>query len=135
MGVSGQFGFNASAKIRVVGSKASIEWWDEFPNQLRYEVQGEAPRILDRGMGYLYQDDQGVSCNRVGGGHAEGYFESWANLYARFAHAFDAAERNDQTALAAIWLPGVEAGIEGTRLCEKCVESADNGSQWVNYKD
>ncbi|MEF1258628.1 Gfo/Idh/MocA family oxidoreductase, partial [Vibrio harveyi] len=36
-------------KIRIVGSKASIEWWDEQPNQLRFEVQGEAPRILERG--------------------------------------------------------------------------------------
>ena len=56
-------------KIRIVGSKASIEWWDEQPNQLRYEIQGEAPRILERGMDYLYQDASGVAANRVGGGH------------------------------------------------------------------
>lgn len=122
-------------KIRIIGAKASIEWWDEFPNQLRYEVQGEPLRILERGMGYLYQDDAGVSCNRVGSGHAEGYFESWANLYARFASAFNAMDQGNQKALADIWFPGVEAGIEGTRLCEKCVESADNGAQWVNYKN
>ncbi|MGR5165827.1 Gfo/Idh/MocA family protein [Vibrio astriarenae] len=121
-------------KIRIVGSKASIEWWDEYPNQLRYEVQGEAPRVLERGMGYLYQDAEGVASNRVGGGHAEGYFESWANLYHRFAMAFDAANRDDQAALADIWFPGIDAGIEGVRLCEKCVESADQGAAWVEYK-
>jgi predicted dehydrogenase len=121
-------------KIRVVGSKASIEWWDEQPNQLRYEIQGEAPRVLERGMDYLYQDASGVSANRVGGGHAEGYFESWANLYQRFALAFDAANRNDQEALAGIWFPGIDAGIDGVRLCEKCVESADQNSAWVEYK-
>ncbi|MGL6312601.1 Gfo/Idh/MocA family protein [Vibrio sp. WXL103] len=121
-------------KIRIVGSKASIEWWDEYPNQLRYEVQGEAPRVLERGMGYLYQDAQGVAANRVGGGHAEGYFESWANLYHRFALAFDAADRDDQAALSEIWFPGIDAGIEGVRLCEKCVESADQGAAWVEYK-
>lgn len=121
-------------KIRIVGSKASIEWWDEFPNQLRYEVQGEAPRILERGMGYLYQDAPGVASNRVGGGHAEGYFESWANLYHRFALAFDAANRDDQQALADLWFPGIDAGIEGVRLCEKCVESADQKAAWVDYK-
>jgi len=27
--------------IRVIGSKASLEWWDERPNQLRYEIQGK----------------------------------------------------------------------------------------------
>ncbi|CAM4375790.1 Gfo/Idh/MocA family protein [Vibrio agarivorans] len=121
-------------KIRIVGSKASIEWWDEYPNQLRFEVQGEAPRVLERGMGYLYQDAEGVASNRVGGGHAEGYFESWANLYHRFAMAFDAANRDDQAALADIWFPGIDAGIEGVRLCEKCVESADQGAAWVEYK-
>ncbi|MCG9628803.1 Gfo/Idh/MocA family protein [Vibrio mediterranei] len=121
-------------KIRIVGSKASLEWWDEYPNQLRYEVQGEAPRVLERGMGYLYQDAEGVASNRVGGGHAEGYFESWANLYHRFAMAFDAADRDDQEALAGIWFPGIDAGIEGVRLCEKCVESADQGAAWVSYK-
>lgn len=121
-------------KIRIVGSKASIEWWDEQPNQLRFEVQGEAPRILERGMGYLYQDAPGVASNRVGGGHAEGYFESWANLYHRFALAFDAADRDDQQALSEIWFPGIDAGIEGVRLCEKCVESADQNAAWVEYK-
>ena len=40
-------------KIRVIGEKASLEWWDEHPNQLTLEVQGEPVRILERGMGYL----------------------------------------------------------------------------------
>lgn len=121
-------------KIRIVGEKASIEWWDEHPNQLKYEVQGEAPRVLDRGMGYLYNDAEGVASNRIGGGHAEGYFESWANLYHRFALAFQAADNDDQEALANLWYPDVNAGIEGVRLCEKCVESADQNAAWVDYK-
>lgn len=121
-------------KIRIVGEKASIEWWDEHPNQLKYEVQGEAPRVLDRGMGYLYNDVDGVASNRIGGGHAEGYFESWANLYHRFALAFQAADNDDQEALANLWYPDVNAGIEGVRLCEKCVESADQNAAWVDYK-
>lgn len=120
-------------KIRVIGSKASLEWWDEHPNQLRYEVQGEPLRIMDRGMGYLYQDVDGVAASHVGSGHAEGYFESWSNLYHRFALVFDAIERDDQAMLAKIWYPGIDAGIDGVRLCEKCVESADNSSVWVEY--
>ncbi len=121
-------------KIRIVGAKASIEWWDEYPNQLRYEIQGEPARVLERGMNYLYQDAAGVSANRIGGGHAEGFFESWANLYHRFALAFDAADRDDQATLGELWFPGIDAGIEGVRLCEKCVESADQNAAWVEYK-
>ncbi|KJY70659.1 oxidoreductase [Vibrio coralliilyticus] len=121
-------------KIRIVGEKASIEWWDEHPNQLKYEIQGEPPRLLDRGMGYLHNDAEGVASNRIGGGHAEGYFESWANLYHRFALAFQAANNDDQETLANLWYPGIDAGIEGVRLCEKCVESADQNATWVDYK-
>ncbi|MCL9780754.1 Gfo/Idh/MocA family oxidoreductase [Vibrio sp. S4M6] len=121
-------------KIRIVGEKASIEWWDEHPNQLKYEVQGEAPRLLDRAMDYLYNDSEGVSSNRIGGGHAEGYFESWANLYHRFALAFQAADQDDQETLSKLWYPDVNAGIEGVRLCEKCAESADQDAAWVNFK-
>ncbi len=119
-------------KIRVVGSKASIEWWDEHPNQLKYEIQGEPARILDRGMGYLYEDDH-VNCDRIGGGHAEGLFESWANLYVRFATAMHAYDANEQDKVKDLIYPSVKDGVEGVKFIEKCVESADNGSVWVKY--
>ncbi|OLQ87859.1 oxidoreductase [Vibrio ponticus] len=120
-------------KIRIVGEKASIEWWDEHPNQLRYEVQGEPARLLDRDMDYLYKDVEGVAASHVGGGHAEGYFESWANLYHRFGLVMDAVNRDDMITANNIWYPGIDAGIDGVRLCEKCVESADNQSAWVKF--
>jgi predicted dehydrogenase len=119
--------------IRVIGSKASVEWWDEFPNQLRYEIQGSPVQILDRGMSYLYNDDPAVNCSRIGGGHAEGLFESWANLYHRFALSIHAKLVDDSSLDEGFWYPGVDAGISGVKFCEKCVESADNGSKWVKY--
>ncbi|MBF4301241.1 Gfo/Idh/MocA family protein, partial [Vibrio anguillarum] len=100
-------------KIRIVGEKASIEWWDEHPNQLRYEIQGEPVRILDRDMGYLYKDVAGVASNRIGGGHAEGYFESWANLYHRFALVMNAIDHGDKQTAQKMWYPGIDAGING----------------------
>ncbi|WP_105619755.1 Gfo/Idh/MocA family protein [Vallitalea okinawensis] len=120
-------------KIRVVGSKASIEWWDEHPNQLIYEVQGQPKQLLDRGHGYLYHDDQAVTSDRIGCGHAEGLFESWSNLYQRYAIAIDAKIRGDKEA-GDIWYPDVNAGLEGVRFIENCVRSSDNGSVWVDYK-
>lgn len=123
-------------KIRVIGSKASIEWWDEHPNQLAYEVQGEPKRVLDRGMGYLYTDDPSVSCDRIGGGHAEGLFEAWANLYCRFGVAMDRASKgeNAKAITEEIGFPSIYAGVEGVRFLDNCVKSADNGSAWVEYK-
>jgi predicted dehydrogenase len=120
-------------KIRIVGAKASIEWWDEHPNQLKYEIQGKPAQILDRGMGYLQNEDPAVASNRIGAGHAEGLFESWANLYHRFGLAMQAKIVGDDSLAENLWFPGIDAGIAGVKFLEKCVESADNGSVWVDY--
>jgi predicted dehydrogenase len=120
-------------KIRVIGSRASLEWWDEQPNQLRLEVQGEPVRILERGMGYL--DAAARAEDRIGGGHPEGLFEAWSNLYRRFALAMDATDRGDAARLAALRYPDVHAGVHGVRWVERCVQSADQGGVWVRWRD
>jgi len=116
-------------KVRVIGEKASLEWWDEQPNQLRYEVQGEPVQILERGMGYLHPS--ALADDRIGGGHPEGLFEAWSNLYRRFALAMDATDRGDQAFLKDFWYPGAHAGLMGVRWVEQCVKSADAGAIWI----
>ena len=119
-------------KVRIVGEKASLEWWDEQPNQLRYEIQGDPVRILERGMDYL--DPLARQDDRIGGGHPEGLFEAWSNLYRRFAIAMDAADRRDEALLADFWYPDARAGAFGVRWVENCVRSADNGACWVDFR-
>ena len=119
-------------KVRIVGSRASIEWWDERPNQLSLEVQGEPARILERGMDYLHP--AALAEDRIGGGHPEGLFEAWANLYARFAVAMEAQDAGDGARLATLRYPGIKAGVEGVRWVENCVRSAELGGIWVDYR-
>ncbi len=116
-------------KIRVIGSRASLEWWDEQPNQLRFEVQGQPAQVLERGMNYLHP--QALHEDRIGGGHPEGLFEAWSNLYARFALAMDTADRGEPQ--APVRYPGIDAGVEGVRWVQRCVESADQDAAWVTY--
>jgi len=119
-------------RLRVIGSKASLEWWDEHPNQLRHEIQGRPAQVLDRGMDYLHpaarQED------RIGAGHAEGLFEAWANLYRRFALAMHATDRGDSLALGKIRYPDIQAGVEGVRWVENCVRSAHADGVWIDYR-
>lgn len=118
-------------KVRVIGSKASLEWWDERPNQMSFEVQGRPLQVLERGMGYLHP--HALAEDRIGGGHPEGLFESWSNLYARYARAMVASDRGDAATLAALRYPDIHAGVEGVRWVEHCVRSADAGAVWVDY--
>jgi predicted dehydrogenase len=125
-------GYMNSQKIRIVGSKASIEFNDTQPNELIYEVQGQPPQRLIRGMPYLYDE-----CNadeRLGALHTDGLIESWSNIYLKFAIAMDAKNRGDEATLKALVYPGIDAGIDGIRWVQNCVKSADAGSVWVDFE-
>lgn len=117
--------------VRIIGEKASIEWWDERPNQLKYEIQGEAPRVLERGAPYLYPS--ALEEDRIGGGHPEGLFESWANLYRRFAIAMNASDRGDSKFLKTYWYPSIVDGAQGVKFINTCIESAGSGAIWIKY--
>ncbi len=112
-------------KIRIVGSKMSVEWWDEHPNQLLIGETDKPLQIWERGMGYLHEE---ADFSRIGGGHGEGFFESWANLYTRFAQVISA---KIQAQPIDLWYPDIDGGISGIGFIEACVQSADNGSIWV----
>lgn len=119
-------------RIRIIGSKASVEFSDHQPNELIYEVQGQPVQKLIRAMPYLYD-----ACNadeRLGALHAEGLTESWANIYLKFAIAIDAKNRGDEEKLKNLVYPDINAGIEGIRWVQNCVKSADAGGVWVDFE-
>jgi predicted dehydrogenase len=116
-------------KVRVVGEKGSLEWWDEQPNQLKVAFIGKPEMTYERGHGYL---DASARFERVGGGHPSGYFDAWANLYRRFALAMS-PEPQAKELLAGQWFPSGQDGVEGVRFVERCVASADQGSAWVDF--
>lgn len=119
-------------RIRIIGSKASVEFSDNQPNELIYQVQGEPIRKMIRSMPYLYDE-----CNadeRLGALHAEGLIESWSNIYLKFAVAMDAKNRGDEETLSNLVYPDIDAGIEGIRWVQNCVGSANQGGVWVDFE-
>lgn len=120
-------------RIRIVGSKASLEWWDSKPDQVIYEVQGEPVQTLVRGMPYL--DDQCTADERLGALHVEGLSDAWSNIYLKFAIAINAKNRGDEETLQNLVYPDIDAGIDGIRWIENCVKSADNGSVWIDFQE
>jgi predicted dehydrogenase len=125
-------GSMASQRYRFVGSKASVEWTDTQPNELIYEIQGQPPQILHRGMPYL--EEESLRYERMGALHTEGLGDSWSNIYLWIAQAIDAKKRGDEAFLRHHHYPGLTAGTEGVRWLENCVRSADAGSSWVDFK-
>ncbi|MDD6986383.1 MAG: Gfo/Idh/MocA family oxidoreductase, partial [Butyricicoccus porcorum] len=122
----------SSQHIRIVGSKASLEWNDMHPDELHYQPQGQPEQILYRGMGYLSPEAQ--EDERLGALHYTGLIESWSNLYGRFAVAMDAKNRGDEETLKNLVYPDLEHGIDGIKWINACAESADKGAVWVDVK-
>ncbi len=121
-----------SQSIRVTGSRASLEWSDSHPGELKFEVQGQPNQTLQHVMPYL--DESALADERLGALHTEGLAESWANIYLKFAVAISAAQRGDSKTLERLIYPDINAGAEGVRWIENCVRSADSGASWVNYE-
>lgn len=117
-------------KVHVICERGSVTWWDEHPNQLVVGRVGQPTAAYERGHGYL---DDSARFERVGGGHPAGYFDSWANLYRRFALVMAAPDGPDGMQVADLVYPDATDGVEGVRFVQACAQSADSGSSWVNF--
>lgn len=115
-------------RIRIYGDKAGLEWGQESPNHMWFSPLGEPKRLLTRnGAG---ASDANVAASRIPGGHPEGYFEAFANLYSEAARAIHALRRGE-TLPKDLLYPTLDDGLDGMRFIDACVRSSSNDSEWV----
>jgi predicted dehydrogenase len=125
-------GHENGLRIRVYGEQASLEWFQEQPNQLRYSVLGETPRVITRGCSAA--GDSANAVTRIPGGHPEGFLEAFANLYRDFADQIQARKNQQATPDNANLVPTVTDGLKGVEFVEKAVASSANGGIWLSLE-
>ena len=121
-------GCENALKLRLFGSKASLAFDQENPNELILTPQGGCAQRLTRGR------VGGVAAGhatRVPCGHPEGYLEAFAQLYRDAAAQIHAVEAGQPLPAASASLPTVEDGVDGLRFIEAVLASHDAGSRWV----
>ncbi|MGE5623635.1 MAG: Gfo/Idh/MocA family protein [Methanocella sp.] len=123
-------GHDNGLKVRIFGTKGSIEFEQESPNYLRVAFLGQPVQTLSRGAGYLYP--QAARLARIPTGHPEGYFEAFANIYSTFAGALLKKKAGEPLTAEDLDFPTAEDGLAGVRFITKCVESAKRGATWVS---
>lgn len=121
-------GHDNDLQIIVCGEKGTLEWDQETPNDLRVNIRDEPTRILSRGNEYFYPIVNAM--NRIPAGHVEGHYTAFGNIYKAFCIAL-AAKLSGYEA-PDLYYPGLEAGINGNVFIEKCVESSNRGTVWVD---
>ena len=115
--------------IRVYGTKASLEWRQENPNDLIVKYPDAPRRIYRRGNVYL--SDVAKRFTRIPSGHPEAFIEAFANIYLEAARAID-AEINGQPIPADCDFPTVHDGVEGMLFITTAVRSAKAGAVWTS---
>jgi len=117
-------------RVRIFGSKASIEWAQENPNYLKISYLEKPTEIISRGRDALYPGADAYS--RIPSGHPEGYFEAFANIYKAFI-SFIMKKRNGSEILPEdLDFPKAAEGEQGVTFIEKCVESSEKNSAWID---
>lgn len=117
-------------RVRIFGSKGSIEWAQENPNYMTVaSLEGPTQR-LSRGRDAIYPI--GESFSRVPAGHPEGYFEAFANVYKAFISYLTKTKNGEELLAEDLDFPGVSMGINGVKFIEKCVESSTDNAAWVS---
>ena len=124
-------GHDNGLRVRIYGTKASLEWAQEDPNYARISFLDKPTEIISRGRDDLYSHAQSYS--RIPAGHPEGYFEAFANIYSTFITALTKKLAGESLAQEELDFPGVNEGVQGVKFIEKCVESSKKGAVWIDF--
>ena len=115
--------------IRAYGTKASIEWHQEDPNELVVKYANAPRKTYRRGNDYV--GEAASSNSRTPFAHPEGFIEAFANVYLAAAAAIaDQIEANDPPE-GGYDFPTVDDGVAGNAVIKACVESSQNNAAWT----
>ena len=111
-------------KIRVFGSKGSLEWVQNDPNYLKLNPDKGAVRHLERGF---HNAELSKKFSRIKFGHPEGYLDAFANIYREFADSLKNKSKKRY------FYPNEDEGLETAKFINACKVSSKN-KRWVKIK-
>jgi predicted dehydrogenase len=116
-------------RIRVSGTKGTVEWMQEFPQALTFKPLGApSQNRTPNGPGTL---PLAKHSSRIVAGHPEGFHEGFANIYSDAAEAI-AARRAGKTANPlALHFPNSFDGLMTLRFVFSAIESAKANGKWT----
>jgi predicted dehydrogenase len=116
-------------RIRVSGTRASAEWYQENPTELIVRpLDGPTQVYTPNGPGTL---PAAARASRIVAGHPEGFHEAFANLYSDAAEAIAARRSGTEVDPLARQFPNETDGAIGVRFVEAAVASSNAGGAWT----
>ena len=121
-------GCDNSLRLRIYGSKGTLLWFQENPEEVILIREDGIARSVKRGYGAVTPD--AAKYGRLPSGHTEGWLEAMGNLYDSFGACVKAKKEGHFTP-ELIDYPTIEEGVAGLKYVEACLESNAKGNVWV----
>jgi|TARA_B110000908_G_scaffold66835_2_gene80918 predicted dehydrogenase len=115
-------GSQCGLRLRVCGTKASLEWHQEQPEFLHLRAIGAPEQIISRGHG-AGMSPATERLLRMPRGHPEALTDAWANLYLEFAVAIQARREGRELPTDFLAYPTIADGVDGMRFVEAAIKS------------
>ena len=130
-GAKGMFWTSVMAKggvyglrIRIFGTKGSLEWVQNDPNYLKLNPGNGAVKYLERGF---HNAKFSKKFSRIKFGHPEGYLDAFANIYSEFANSLKNKSKKRY------FYPNEDEGLETAKFINACKVSSKN-KKWEKIK-
>ena len=111
-------------RLRVYGTKGSLHWDQEKPNELMLKFPTQPDQILRRKAAYVDAlSPAATRASRFPAGHHEGFVEALASIYDEFVAAVKSRRPADY--------PNATAGVRSMRFVEAALKSSAANAAWV----
>ena len=116
-------------RIRVSGTKGSLEWMQEFPQALTFKPLGApSQNRTPNGPGTLPLSKHS---SRIVAGHPEGFHEGFANIYSDAAEVIAARRSGKTPNPLALYFPNSFDGLMTLRFVFSAIESSKANGKWT----
>ncbi|MBQ0734227.1 Gfo/Idh/MocA family protein [Aquimarina celericrescens] len=114
--------------IRIYGTKGSVAWYQENPNELVVRWLDKPKQIFTPGGNGGYPEASEYT--RIPAGHPEGYLEAFATIYRSFAKEVNQIKAGKSPSTSADF-PTIKDGVRGMKFIYAAVESSKNNATWI----
>ncbi len=121
-------GVENSLRIRVSGTKGSLEWLQEIPQILTFKPIGRPAEIRTPNGPGTYP--LAARSSRIVAGHPEGFPESFANIYSDAADAIAFRIAGKTPDPLVMHFPDSGDGLAGVMFVDAVIRSSRNNSSW-----
>ncbi len=120
--------------IEVDGTKGSLSWRQENPNELWVRKNGHPHQLYTRDPNAPYTSPVAAGACRLPSGHPEAFFEAFANVYRAAYDSMALRIAGQEFETVDTLYPNVYDGAEGMYFIQQSVASSQENGKWLPMK-